>query len=557
VAIAYGSKAVATSPDGITWTSQTIPRVDNWSSVVYGYNRFVAVANGSSYAATSSDGIAWSTTMLPCGTSWVSIAYGDRTRAFVAVASGGTRAAYSTDGVNWTLKNLPSEASWLAVACGNGLFVAVACNGAYVATSADGKNWTQTTMPPAYSVTYDGNGSEGGSVPVDRTVYRAGNVVTVPDNVGKLKKMGFTFGGWNTAADGSGSTSYLAGDAFTMGSSNVRLYAWWLSNTVYTVTYNGNRNTGGSVPFDAGAYRIGQSVTVLGVTEHPERTGYLFNCWNTAADGSGQAYRPGEIVRMGSANIALYAQWKMIIPQDCVTDVADFGQIHFSEYYFSNTIWNKGNITNYSQYVYKPNNADFPLGWKLDWPNGARDSSVKAYPSIIFGWSPWDTAPTTNQLPKAVGQISDFNVTYDLVSTFDPNSRYNLAFDIWITREPGRTEPPDANITREIMIWLDYYPATQFPSIATITFDGVEYYYYRIEDFTNGDYTRELTIFARKTPLGSGALTGTVNIKSFFDYLRNQDFISDSEYVDMVALGNEIWFGSGTTVFNNYQVTVH
>jgi len=49
--------------------------------------------------------------------------------------------------------------------------------------------------------------------------------VTVLDK-GDLVKTGYTFTGWNTAADGSG-TDHAVGSTFTMGAADVTLYAKW------------------------------------------------------------------------------------------------------------------------------------------------------------------------------------------------------------------------------------------------------------------------------------------------------------------------------------------
>jgi len=84
-------------------------------------------------------------------------------------------------------------------------------------------------------VTYDGSGSTGGSVPTDGNPYVAGATVTVLGNTGSLVKTGYTFAGWNTAANGSG-TSYAGGATFAMGSGDVTLYAkWTLTVTSYAV----------------------------------------------------------------------------------------------------------------------------------------------------------------------------------------------------------------------------------------------------------------------------------------------------------------------------------
>lgn len=73
--------------------------------------------------------------------------------------------------------------------------------------------WTQT-----YAISYDGNGSAGGLAPTDNNSYLQGKSVTVAGNTGHLEKPGYTFAGWNTAANGSG-TSYEAGASFPMGAS--------------------------------------------------------------------------------------------------------------------------------------------------------------------------------------------------------------------------------------------------------------------------------------------------------------------------------------------------
>ena len=80
----------------------------------------------------------------------------------------------------------------------------------------------------------------------------------------------------------------------------------------YTVTYNGNTNTGGAVPTDATSYHTGDTATVLGNTGSLVKTGYTFSGWNTAAKGSGTSYNGGDTFAIGSSNVTLYAQWTAI-----------------------------------------------------------------------------------------------------------------------------------------------------------------------------------------------------------------------------------------------------
>ena len=164
------------------------------------------------------------------------------------------------------------------------------------------------TTNPTYTVTYDGNGNTGGSVPVDYTNYVIGQIVTVLGNTGNLERTNYFFVGWNTQADGSGA-SYPQAQTFAMGTANVTLYAMWTANPTYTVTYDGNGKTGGSVPVDSTNYEQGQTVTVLGNPGKLVRTNYSFVGWNMQSNGSGTTYTQAQTFTMGAANVTLYAMW--------------------------------------------------------------------------------------------------------------------------------------------------------------------------------------------------------------------------------------------------------
>lgn len=74
-------------------------------------------------------------------------------------------------------------------------------------------------------VTYNGNGSTSGTIPVDSTPYTSGETVTVANNTGDLSISGEVFLYWNTAADGSG-TIQTGGSTFKF-TAAVTLYAQW------------------------------------------------------------------------------------------------------------------------------------------------------------------------------------------------------------------------------------------------------------------------------------------------------------------------------------------
>jgi len=156
------------------------------------------------------------------------------------------------------------------------------------------------------TLTYNVNTGTG--TPPTRKIADSGTVVTVAGAGTSLAKEGYTFDGWNTAADGGG-TAYAVGDPLTLVSDST-LYAQWTETTVpkYAVAYDKNAADATGTTVDPNSpYAAGDEVTVVGNTFL--RTGYTFVKWNTVADGTGTDYIAGGTFTMGAAAVTLYAQW--------------------------------------------------------------------------------------------------------------------------------------------------------------------------------------------------------------------------------------------------------
>jgi uncharacterized repeat protein (TIGR02543 family) len=153
-----------------------------------------------------------------------------------------------------------------------------------------------------YSVSYFANGSTTGTAPTDANKYVAGSTVTVKTNSGNLVKTGFTFSGWNTKADGTG-TTYAIGATFAIGSADISLYAKWVAETVvnYTVTFNEN---GGAAAVNPDKIVVKSGDAVASMPTEPNKNGHTFSGWNTKADGTGTAFTGSTIV---TADITVYA----------------------------------------------------------------------------------------------------------------------------------------------------------------------------------------------------------------------------------------------------------
>ncbi len=103
-------------------------------------------------------------------------------------------------------------------------------------SSSSSESSSSSVAPSTYTITYDSNGATSGSVPTDSNEYNSGASVTVLGNTGSLAKTGYVWAGWNTAANGSG-TSYAAGNSFSI-SENKTLYARWISDYSNTGSLN-------------------------------------------------------------------------------------------------------------------------------------------------------------------------------------------------------------------------------------------------------------------------------------------------------------------------------
>ena len=112
---------------------------------------------------------------------------------------------------------------------------------------------------------------------------------------------GYTFAGWTTSPDGSG-TKYAPGASWTA-NGTLTLYAQWTPGEA-GLTYDGNGATGGKTDPQNGVTDQKVNVRQNGFT----RDGYTFVTWNTQADCKGNAVKPnGEWTLRGSST--LYACW--------------------------------------------------------------------------------------------------------------------------------------------------------------------------------------------------------------------------------------------------------
>lgn len=169
---------------------------------------------------------------------------------------------------------------------------------------------TWTPVLPTYTVSYNKNTTDSVSnLPSSQSRKWSKSDEQVSSKV--PTRTGYTFAGWNTKADGTG-TNYASGSKIAWGTANanITLYAKWTKNS-WQVTYSGNGATGGSTASQTKTYNDALTLRANGFT----RTGFSFFHWNTKTDDTGTSYAASGSYT-GNAALSLYAIWRRTVSYD-------------------------------------------------------------------------------------------------------------------------------------------------------------------------------------------------------------------------------------------------
>ena len=186
----------------------------------------------------------------------------------------------------------------------NNIVPTIYLNSEVIITTGEGTEdspYCVTYTPDSYIVTYNANGGNESnqmqSVKYEDTWTTKGKIFT---------KKGYTQVGWNTKADGSGTSYSLNGTQSAKKSDNITLYAVWQANT-YTITYNANGGSG-APSSQTYTYKEGGNIYLSSTT--PTRTGYTFLGWSLSSSATSASYSAGQWWGThNNINCTLYAVW--------------------------------------------------------------------------------------------------------------------------------------------------------------------------------------------------------------------------------------------------------
>lgn len=176
-------------------------------------------------------------------------------------------------------------------------------NGNYAGDVTVTANWTGNT----YTVKYNANGGTGTTASSSH-VYGTAKALTANG----FTQTGYSFTGWNTAANGTG-TSYSdkqSVSTLTTGS-EIELFAQW-GQATYQVVFNTQGGIITSGNFDPKTYTIGAGYTLP--TGTITKSGYVFLGWSKNSAATSATYSNGQsgTTDLGTTGttVTLYAIWR-------------------------------------------------------------------------------------------------------------------------------------------------------------------------------------------------------------------------------------------------------
>ena len=181
--------------------------------------------------------------------------------------------------------------------------------------------------------------------------------------------------------------------------------------------------------------------------------------------------------------------------------------------------------------------------WSLpEWDGVLIQSTIKAYPSIVYGHELHGATSGPSRLPLAINESSRIVAKYDVTVT--STGQDQTFFDVVYTSSPNSN-----NITVDIVVDVKVSPIGTSGSwfVEDVVIDGIEYKVWKSKALTAPRYSIWFAI-------QKDNLKGTMRLKPFNDYLISRGFLSANDFVETIDFGTEVITGTGKTLVNSYSV---
>ncbi|MEM1313679.1 MAG: hypothetical protein AAGI51_03940 [Pseudomonadota bacterium] len=180
-----------------------------------------------------------------------------------------------------------------------------------------------------------------------------------------------------------------------------------------------------------------------------------------------------------------------------------------------------------------------------DWPR-PEPRRVLSYPELIAGRKPWLPETAGTALPVAADAADGLTASWAL--DWGGGGGFNVAFDLWLTTEPGGG--PES-IAQEVMIWLKPGEGRPAGRIVTEVTFGETVFDLWVKDGPHGGLGWSYAAFVARGELASGSL----DMGDVMAALDAAGALQDGLWLSTVELGAEVTGGAGWMQVSDFSVT--
>ena len=383
------------------------------------------------------------------------------------------------------------------------------------------KSATFTLYWATYTVRFNKN-NDGASGTMSDQAFTYNTAQNLTANA--FTRIGYTFSGWNTKADGSG-TSYTDGQSVSNLTTNtngaiVNLYAQW---TPHHYTLRLHRNDGSN-----GYTDMSMTYDVAANIKSITRTGYTLDGWSTTPNGNVTYTNGQSVLNLTSVDgevIDLYAQWTghpYTVHFDANGGTGEMSDMAFTYGTAQNLTANAFTRTGYTF-----------AGWSTAPSGNVRYTDGQSVSNLttengatVILYAKWTPITYTLRLHRNYGTdaYTDMSMTYDSPQNLTPNTftRTGYTLDGWSTTPDGNVTYTNGqevlNLTASSGAIVDLY--AQWTFITTVKYiDG------------NGDEKTCTNISFIESSTGSTVTLGTDGTESWYVVNGNVNITRADGYV--------------------------
>ena len=207
-----------------------------------------------------------------------------------------------------------------------------------------------------------------------------------------------------------------------------------------------------------------------------------------------------------------------------------------------NNVYGKGDIANYRQSVFRSQDE---AGWEWDWPESA-GPSMKCYPEVLAGRSPWVELGAGEQLPR---RLTETRLTLDFDFETVGSGLWCESFDFWIS---SSNRPSTNDIVSNLCIWtMNHGAEPAYEGRRTTLTIGGRTYEAIFETPAEQPDKSWKTLCLVDTELRS---KGSLELGPLVDALVVHRLAQPTDFLATAELGSEVAYGKGRTTLRVFRL---